>query len=182
MIYRFLILSDEVDQFAREIKINSDATFLEFNNAILDSVNYVKDQITSFYICDDNWNKQEEISLMEMDTNSETDSYLMESTFIDEFVNDEGQRLAFIFDNLTERAFYIELEEIEGGNLDKPICSLAKGNAPKQHIEEDLFAAPVVNVKQDIDSEFYGDSDFNLDELDEEGFGDMSIDDLGDTY
>ena len=45
MIYKFLILSDEVDLFYREIEINSDATFLEFNNAILDSVKYSKDQL-----------------------------------------------------------------------------------------------------------------------------------------
>ena len=104
MIYRFLILSDEVDQFAREIKINSDATFLEFNNAILNSVKYAQDQITSFFICNDNWQKQEEISLIEMDTNSETDSYLMDNTPLDEFINDEGPRLLFIFDNITERS------------------------------------------------------------------------------
>ena len=37
-----------VDALA-EIEINSDATFLELNNAILDSVKYSKDQLTSFF-------------------------------------------------------------------------------------------------------------------------------------
>ena len=36
MVYKLLILSDEVDLFFREIEINSDATFFELNNAILD--------------------------------------------------------------------------------------------------------------------------------------------------
>ena len=49
MIYKFIITTDEVANFSREIEINSDATFLEFNDAILDSVNYTKDQITSFF-------------------------------------------------------------------------------------------------------------------------------------
>lgn len=182
MIYRFLILSDEVDQFAREVKINSDATFLEFNNAILDSVKYTKDQITSFFICNDNWQKQEEISLIEMDTNSETDSYLMENTPLDEFITDEGQRLLYIFDNITDRAFFIELEEIQSGFLDAAQCTLSKGNAPSQTAEDDIFMAAATVTKGDIDSEFYGDSDFDLDELDSEGFGDMSIDELGETY
>ena len=81
MIYKFLILSDEVDLFYREIEINSDATFLEFNNAILDSVKYSKDQLTSFFVCENGWEMGEEITLMEMDTNSETDSYVMERTY-----------------------------------------------------------------------------------------------------
>ena len=36
MIFKFLILSDEVDDFAREISIDSEATFLELNDAILE--------------------------------------------------------------------------------------------------------------------------------------------------
>jgi hypothetical protein len=40
MLFRFLILSDEVDDFKREIKIDSEATFLDLHNAILDSVGY----------------------------------------------------------------------------------------------------------------------------------------------
>ena len=48
MVYKFLILSDEVDHFAREIEIDSEATFLELNDAILESVGYTKDQLTSF--------------------------------------------------------------------------------------------------------------------------------------
>ena len=38
MLFRFLILSDEADDFKREIKIDSESTFLDLQNAILDSV------------------------------------------------------------------------------------------------------------------------------------------------
>ena len=48
MVYKFLILSDEVDHFAREIEIDSEATFLELNDAILESVGYAKDQPVSY--------------------------------------------------------------------------------------------------------------------------------------
>ena len=57
MLFRFLILSDEADDFKREIKIDSESTFLDLQNAILDSVGYTKDQMTSFFICDDDWSK-----------------------------------------------------------------------------------------------------------------------------
>ena len=80
MIYKFLLLSDEVETFSREICIDSEATFLELNDAILESVNYTKDQLTSFFICEENWEKKEEITLIEMDSSSDEDVWLMEDT------------------------------------------------------------------------------------------------------
>ena len=50
MVYRFTIISDEVDNFRREIQIDSEATFLDLHNAILKSVGYPNDQMTSFFI------------------------------------------------------------------------------------------------------------------------------------
>lgn len=55
MIYKFLIVSEEVDDFKRVIKIDSEATFKELNDAILDSVGYSHNEMTSFFICDDDW-------------------------------------------------------------------------------------------------------------------------------
>ena len=78
MVYKFLILSDEVDNFAREISIDADASFLELQDAILDSVGFTKDQITSFFICDDDWERKTEVTLFEMDSSSEVDSWVME--------------------------------------------------------------------------------------------------------
>ena len=53
MIYRFTIISDEVDDFVREIQIDPEATFYDFHEAILKSAGYTNDQMTSFFICDD---------------------------------------------------------------------------------------------------------------------------------
>jgi hypothetical protein len=39
--------------------------------------------------------------------------------------------------------------------------------------EEAITVAPKLN----LDENFYGDEDFDIDELDEEGFGDMNFDD-----
>ncbi len=42
MIFNFRLVSDEVDNFRREISIDADATFLDLRNAICDSVDYDK--------------------------------------------------------------------------------------------------------------------------------------------
>ena len=44
MVYRFTIISDEVDNFRREIQIDSEATFLDLHNAILKSAGYPNDR------------------------------------------------------------------------------------------------------------------------------------------
>ena len=56
MIYNFRIVSDEVDNFKREIQIDADATFLDLRNAICDSVGYDKTQFSSFFMCDEDGN------------------------------------------------------------------------------------------------------------------------------
>ena len=121
---------------------------------------------------------KEEITLMEMDTNSETDSYVMDKTYIDEFVQDEGDRMLFMFDILSERSFFIELKEVLPGELDKPRCTLAQGTAPKQLTAEDEFLTNPTSSVGFSGEDFYGDEDFDMDELDAEGFMDMGPEDL----
>ena len=50
MIFNFRIVSDEADNFKREIQIDADATFLDLRNAICDSVGYDKGQFFSFFL------------------------------------------------------------------------------------------------------------------------------------
>ena len=58
MIYRFTLISDEADDFIREIQIDPEATFYDFHEAIVKSVGYTDDQMTSFFICDYDWEKE----------------------------------------------------------------------------------------------------------------------------
>ena len=58
MVYKFRIISDEVDDFLREIQIDSEASFYDLHEAILKSTGYKDDQMTSFFICDDDWEKR----------------------------------------------------------------------------------------------------------------------------
>lgn len=178
MVYKLLILSDEVDLFFREIEINSDATFLELNNAILDSVKYSKDQLTSFFNCSEGWEMKEEITLMDMGTSSDTDSYVMDKTYLDEFLQDEGDRMLFMFDILSERSLFIELKEIMPGEVDAPRCVLKQGVAPKQITAEEDFLNNPTSALGFSGEDFYGDDEFDMDELDAEGFSDMNMDDL----
>ena len=96
MIYKFVLVSNEVDDFMREISIDSEAKFIDLHNAILDSVKYTKDGITTFFLCNDDWEKEQEVSLFEMETSMDVDSYTMDGTVLSELINDEGQKLIYV--------------------------------------------------------------------------------------
>ena len=174
MIYRFIIVSDEVDDFRRDIRIDSNATFFELHEAILHSVSYTKDQITSFFICDDDWTKQTEITLMDMNSSSDEDIYVMDSTRLSELLDEERQKLVYVFELLTDRCFYMELREIlPGKNQDQPQVTKSTGQAPQQiSLMEDLdFSIPVHTSHSspyDEENDFYddfGDEDYNDEDL-----------------
>ena len=170
MVYKFRIISDEVDDFFREIKIDSEASFFELHEAILKSAGYKDDQMTSFFTCDDDWEKEVEITLEDMgNDSSEEDSYIMKDTPLSELLEDEKQKMIYVFDPLAERVFFIELSEIlTGQDLDKAVCSRKAGLAPAQTINFD--EQMTTNSTIDLDENFYGDEQFNVDDFDAEGF------------
>ncbi len=167
MVYKFKLVSDEVSNFAREIEIDSESSFLQLRNVILDSVGYTKDELDSFFICDDDWSRNEEITLEDMGSSSDQDVWLMDDTPLSEFLEDEGQKLMFVFDYFTERSFFMELKEIvPGRTLLDPICTLKRGKAPAQQSESAEDIPPLTTVvKDDLDVEFYGADQFDDDEI-----------------
>ncbi|MDR1645389.1 MAG: hypothetical protein LBS05_06150 [Tannerellaceae bacterium] len=170
MIYRFLIFSDEVDDFVREFKIDSEATFLNLHKAIVESTGYATDQMCSFFICDDDWNRKTEITLIDMDKSPEEDNYIMENTPLDELLSDEGQRLIYVFDYMTERAFFVELREIiPGKTLTQVVCSRSQGMPPPQTVNFEAIDTKTSGSSL-FGEDFYGDSEYDMEELDSEGF------------
>ncbi|MDE6366272.1 MAG: hypothetical protein K2L33_01690, partial [Muribaculaceae bacterium] len=133
MIYNFRVVSDEVDNFRRDIQIDADASFLDLRNAIYDSVGYDKNQMCSFFICDSRWEKEREITLEDMGLDASEDAYLMEDTILSDEIEDEGQRLMLTFDYLNDRSFYIEMKSsVTGRNLIDALVASSMGQAPKQ--------------------------------------------------
>lgn len=185
MIYNFRIVSDEVDNFKREIRIDADDTFLDLRNAICDAVGYDKNQMNSFFLCEDGWEKGREITLEDMGLDSSEESYIMDECILSDFIEDEGQRLIFVFDYLTDRAFFMEMKKSEPGkHLHEPFCSISMGKAPDQFMELDEFeskndgkaAKSSIGATDDMDEDFYGSDDYNDDELSLDNFDEMSMD------
>ena len=179
MIFTIKLISEEVDGFLREIQIDSEASFLDLNNAILNSCGY-HDEMTSFFMSNDGWERQEQVTREDMGCGTyDDDAYVMENTKLSELIDDEGQRLEFIFDPFNERSFYLKVSAVTPGkNLSEPVVSREKGEAPQQILEldtDDLLKS-LSKSGTEIDDEGYdpygiGGDTYNADELDMEGFG-----------
>ena len=149
MVYRLLMLSDENDFFKREIQIDSEATFLELNDFILDSLGYAHDELTTFHLCDEDWQKEQEVTMMDMGMSSDEDSYL------------------------SERGFFIELAElIPGKSLEKPVVTHAEGKAPKQlaSIEEAAARSATPTGADTWDEDVFDEDSIDEGDIDLEGF------------
>jgi len=181
MIFKFRLVSDERNNFKREIEIDADATFLDLKNAICESVGYDKNEMCSFFLCDDAWEKEREITLEDMGTESDQDAYIMEECILSDYIDDEGKKLLFVFDYLTDRAFFLEMNEmITGRNLKDPVCSLSLGQAPAQHIDLNRFVDDLdkstakTTTLDDFDDEIE-EVGYNPDEYDPDGFSEMDL-------
>lgn len=173
MIYHFVVLSDEVDNFRREIDIDAEATFQDLNDLLLKTCAYKKDLMTSFFVCDEFWEKKKEITAVDMHDDPEKEpAPLMEHTHLSDIISETEAKnkinLLFEFDIMCERYLYMQLKEVrEHEHLLTPAITLEKGNAPKQEGNID-------SMFKDLDtSDMYGDDSFNDDELDLDGYQDL---------
>lgn len=146
-VYRFRILVDEQDDFLRDIEIKPSQTFLEFQQTLLQAVGIEGNELSSFFICDNAWNKIREITLIDMGMNAEQDEdgneedaresqkqkfipvEVMAEVKIKDAIDDPHQRMTFEYDFLNPRVFFIELMKIVDADPAKnyPLCSRKEG-------------------------------------------------------
>lgn len=143
-VYRFRLLFEEQEDFLRDIEIKPGQTFKDFHDIILNSVNIESNELASFFICDPGWNKQREITLIDMgiktpDTDFDDDErkpvnipipvMIMDDVKIREVIDDPHQRILFEYNFLNPTTFFIELMKIVEGDPKKtyPICVKNEG-------------------------------------------------------
>lgn len=180
MVFNFRLVSDEVEHFKREIQIDADDTFLDLHNAICESVGYSKNEMSSFFLCDDGWEKEKEITLEDMGMDNDDDAYLMDECILSDYIDDEGQRLIFTFDYLNDRSFFMEMKSMQTGRkLHEPVCTLSLGAPPPQELPiEDIIAPPKKKAAasttiDDFDDNLDEEVGYNPDEFDPDGYSEV---------
>lgn len=166
MIYLFRIISDEDQEFYRDLVIDGTDTFLDFHQALQENLDYDPTQLASFFITNDMWEKQQEITLIDMMQDKDLSAVTMEQVTLEEYITDESQHMIYVFDFFSERAFFIELIEKSDQISPRPtpFIGQARGDAPPQLALDLLMDEP-----DEFDSEEQQD-DLRLDDLDPDMF------------
>lgn len=170
MIYLFRIISDEDPEFARHLIAEGSDTFLDFHHALQKDLGYDPAQLASFYITNEMWEKQQEITLIDMMLEQEMATLTMDQVTLDEFITEENQHLIYLFDFFSERAFFIELIERseKASPRNTPFISQSKGDAPPQ-LALDLLTDKTDSFPDEDDTNEEP-PDLRLDDLDPDMF------------
>lgn len=167
------IVVDTEDDIFRDIEIRNDQNFEELHDAIIRSFNFGGDQMASFYMSNENWEKGQEIGLMDVsafDGDKSTPS--MKNTRIQDLLNEKNQKMLYVYDFLKMWIFYVEvihIGEVED-NENYPKVIREFGEAPDENSKEvpDLF--------EGLDLDLDDNDDFGMMD-DDEDFDDFDDDD-----
>ena len=141
MIYLFRIVSDEDPDFFRDVVTESSDTFLELHQTLQKNMAYDANQLASFFITNELWEKEQEITLIDMMQDPNQGTPTMDKVRLDEYLSEINQRLIYVFDFFAERAFYMELIEMSDQTSSKDTPFVAKeGGDPPAQLAFDLMA------------------------------------------
>lgn len=119
--YRFRVTSDDNDDFLREAEVLANQTFEDFHKLLVSSCKFEGNELASFYLCDNQWRKRREITLMDMsdDNGREQDDapLIMKDAKLNQVINDPHQRFIYVYDFLKMFTLYVELEKIQAADL-----------------------------------------------------------------
>jgi hypothetical protein len=172
-VYVFRVLIDYEKDVFRDIQIKTSQSFTEFHTAIQNAFDFDGQQMSSFYLSNNDWDKGEEIA-MEHISETQTNP-LMHNTTIEQLVTEMGQKLVYVSDFLLMWCFFIELVKIEEVNMVSvyPLLSHSYGDAPKQDDKEfDLDDSLPLMDEKSKDDDPYADLDKDDDDI-FEGFDDF---------
>lgn len=174
--FRVLLDSDKNEEVFRDILISDLDNFESFYSAILKSFKFKGDQMASFYVSNDSWDKGHEISLMDMtydDDSIDSPSAVMKTAIIKDFLEEPDQKFILVYDFMRMWIFLVELIGFDRNSPDIPEVLLSVGNAPTEESRETMNEDLFLDDTDTVDEE---DDEFGFNEFDD----DYSDDDLND--
>jgi hypothetical protein len=173
--FRVLLDSDKNEEVFRDIIISNEADFETFYHAIMSAFGFNGDQMASFYVSNDNWDKGHELSLIDMsyeDDAIDEPASVMKQARIQDFLTEPDQRYILVYDFMRMWIFLIELIAYEKDTPEAPIMAFAIGNAPqestKSMLDENLFGTESQLANTDEEEDEFGFQDFDDDYADDD--------------
>lgn len=170
------MLSGENEDFIRDIEIQGTQTFSNFHDTISDCVRLDGNELASFHICDQKWQKMEEITLLDMgedvkkENNGENIVAVMNTATICDHITEPNQRLVYEYDFLNMKTFFIELLSVSKQKEDAnfPRCTFKRSEVVDDFENPDMLKENDDDIRKQLYDDFedlLGDS---LEEFDDD--------------
>ena len=170
--FRVLLDSEKNEEIFRDILIRDTDDFESFYTAIKKSFGFNGQEMASFYVSNDSWDKGHEISLVDLSYGDESVDSLptvMNQAKIKDFLEEPDQKFILVYDFMKMWIFLIELIGFDRSEPETPEMLLAMGIAPlegsKFEMNDTLFNGDEVegfdeDDDDDEDGDDYGFNDF----------------------
>jgi len=169
--YQIKILSNESESFIMDIVAQETLSFLDLHQGIQTALDYDPLQMASFFLSNGEWEKGTEITAINM---GEDELVLMEDSLLGEYIKEENDKLLYVYDFFSERAFFLfisKIEDVENANFTINV----KGEVPLQIVIDMEGIDEISTAKNEITLDEFDDFD-----EDENWNENISIDDLED--
>ncbi len=174
----FRVVVDTEEDIFRDIEVAGDQNFEDLHDAIVHAFDFAGDQMASFYMSNDQWEKGKEIGLMDVSHfDGDTSFPSMKNTMITDEVTEKNQKILYVYDFLKMWIFYVELVQINEFNPEVTYPAIVRefGESPDENSKEidDLLAGIDLGGKHDdFDDDLGGDYDDD-DYDDDDPFGEF---------
>jgi len=165
-IYHFRVLLDTSQDIFRDIEIAEDAYFSALHAMIVKAFSFSGNEMASFYISNEMWDKGEEIAMIDlMDDTDQLPLRSMDTTKLDDLLGNVGDKMLYVYDFLRMWIFFVELVSVKAADpeVTYPTVVLLVGIAPAEDSREN--AGPMV-VEFANDDMYNDEGDIDEDEHD----------------
>ncbi len=163
-VIRLRVLMDHDDVIFRDLEVTCSGAFSELHELIQEAFGFDNSQMASFYVSNEDWEKGQEITLMDMGEKNENGEpiLLMHDTLLKDVIFDSGQKLLYVFDFFLMWCFYIDVIDMK--ELDEttitPRISQSFGEAPEQYSK-----SPEINFEVEDATNAYADEDDEIGDM-----------------
>jgi len=178
MIYKVRVILDSKNTVFRDIEIKEKQTLWNLHLAIKSAFSLQGEELSSFYVSDDEWSEGESIPLE--DLSDDGDGETMSDIYISEAFPKKGAKMLFKYGLIDLSEFFCELMETseEKSGVTYPRISYRFGNLSikSSHKSSETQTEPVLEEDEDEDID---DLDSDYTESEEDVFDDF--DDIEDS-
>ncbi|MEQ9186606.1 MAG: hypothetical protein RLP15_02660 [Cryomorphaceae bacterium] len=163
-VIRLRVLMDHDDVIFRDLEVACSGTFSELHELIQEAFGFDNSQMASFYVSNEDWEKGQEITLMDMGEKNENGEpiLLMHDTPLKDVIFESGQKLIYVFDFFLMWCFYVDVVDMKelDSTVITPRIAQSFGEAPEQYSK-----SPEMNFEAEDASSSFDEEDEDIEDV-----------------